>query len=100
MGIACNDVNVNDLSDDAQTQLELALSRGGDQVVVKKNSETLFFGAKTDPIVKESKVEIRVKSEELTNLMINSSNIFVLGHKNIDADGFAATIAIYRWAKN
>lgn len=30
-----------------QTQLELALSRGGDQVVVKKNSETLFFGAKT-----------------------------------------------------
>ena len=99
MGIACNDVNVNDLSDDAQTQLELALSRGGDQVVVKKNSETLFFGAKTDPIVKESKVEIRVKSEELTNLMINSSNIFVLGHKNIDADGFAATIAIYRWAK-
>lgn len=99
MGIACNDVNVNELSDEAQAQLELALSRGGDQVVVKKNSEILFFGAKTDPIVKESKVEIRVKSEELTNLMLNSSNVFVLGHKNIDADGFAATIAIYRWAK-
>ncbi len=99
MGIACNDVNVNDLSEEAQNQLELALSRGGDQVVVKKNSETIFFGAKTDPITKESKVEIRVKSEELTNLMKNSSKIFVLGHKMIDADGFAATIAIYRWAK-
>lgn len=99
MGIACSDVNVNVLSEEAQNQLELALSRGGDQVVVKKGNETLYFGAKTDPIVKESKVEIRVKSEELTNLMANSSNVFVVGHKNIDADGFAATIAIYRWAK-
>lgn len=99
MGIACNDINVNDLSEEAQEQLELALSRGGDQVVVKKNDEILYFGAKTDPIVKESKVEIRVKSEELTNLMSNSSSIFVIGHKNIDADGFAATVAMYRWAK-
>lgn len=99
MGIACNDKNVNELSEEAQEQLELALSRGGDQVVVKKNNEVLYFGAKTDPIVKESKVEIRVKSEELTNLMINSSSIFVIGHKNIDADGFAATVAMYKWAK-
>ena len=99
MGIACNDINVNDLSEEAQNQLELALSRGGDQVVVKKGNDVLFFGAKTDPIVKESKVEIRVKSEELSNLMSNSSNVFVVGHKNIDADGFGATVAIYRWAK-
>ena len=100
MGIACSDINVNDLSEEAQRQLELALSRGGDQAVVKKNSETLYFGAKTDPIMKDSKVEIRVKCEELTNLMKNSSSIFIVGHKNIDADGFAATIAIYRWAKS
>lgn len=99
MGIVCEDIGVNDLSEEAQVQLELALSRGGDQVVVKKGNEILFFGAKTDPIVKESKVEIRVKSEELTNLILNSSNVFVVGHKNIDADGFAATVAMYRWAK-
>ncbi len=99
MGIVCDDISVNDLSEEAQVQLELALSRGGDQVVVKKGNEILFFGAKTDPIVKESKVEIRVKSEELSNLMSNSSNVFVVGHKNIDADGFAATVAMYKWAK-
>ncbi len=99
MGIVCDDISVNDLSEEAQVQLELALSRGGDQVVVKKGNEILFFGAKTDPIVKESKVEIRVKSEELTNLMSNSSSVFVVGHKNIDADGFAATVAMYKWAK-
>ena len=99
MGIVCNDISVNELSEEAQVQLELALSRGGDQVVVKKGNEVLYFGAKTDPIVKESKVEIRVKSEELSNLISNSSNVFVVGHKNIDADGFAGTVAIYKWAK-
>ena len=31
--------------------------------------------------------------------MINSSSIFVIGHKEIDADGFAATVAMYKWAK-
>ena len=99
MGIVCEDINVNDLSDEAQNQLELALNRGGDQVVVRKNNETFFFGAKTDPIQKESKVEIRVKSEEIEMLMKNSSNIFIIGHRNIDADGFAATVAMYKWAK-
>lgn len=100
MGIACSDINVNDLSKEAESQLELALSRGGDQAVVKQNNSVFYFGAKTDPITKESKVEIRTKSEELTNLMVNSSNIFVTAHKNVDADGFAATVAIYRWAKS
>lgn len=99
MGIACNDTNINSLSDEAQAQLELALSRGGDQVVVKKNSQITIIGATTDPIVNDSKVEMRINSEKLTNLMQNSSKVFVNGHKMIDADGFAATIAIYRWAK-
>ncbi len=106
MGIACVNSDIDNhgvlassLSENALEQLDLALNRGGDQVVVKRNNELLYFGAKTDPIVKESKVEIRVMSEELSNLMINSSNIFVVGHNNIDADGFAATVAIYKWAK-
>lgn len=100
MGIACKDVNVNALSEEAEDQLELALNRGGDQVVVKKNNETLYFGAKTDPVVKESKVEMRVMCEELTNLMNNSANVFVVAHANVDADGFGATLAIYKWAKH
>ncbi len=100
MGIACSDVNINELSKEAENQLELALSRGGDQTVVKQNNNTTYFGAKTDPITKESKVEIRAMSDELSNLMLNSSNIFVTAHKNVDADGFAATVAIYRWAKS
>lgn len=99
IGIACRDVNVLELADEAQDQLELALNRGGDQAVVKLNDKINFFGAKTDPIQKESKVEIRNKSQELQDLIRTSSNVFVVGHRNLDADGFGACLAIYRLAK-
>ncbi len=99
IGIACKDVNVLELADEAQDQLELALNRGGDQAVVKVNDKINFFGAKTDPIQKESKVEIRNKSQELQDLIRTSSNVFVVGHRNLDADGFGACLAIYRLAK-
>jgi len=100
IGISCHDIGVIDLSNDAQEQLELALNRGGDQAVVKVNNQLTFFGAKTDPVQKESKVEIRNKSEELQDLISSSDNVFVMGHRNIDADGFAACLAIYRLAKS
>lgn len=99
IGISCHDINVIDLSTDAQEQLELALNRGGDQAVVKIDDQITFFGAKTDPIQKESKVEIRNKSQELQDIIRCSSNVFVMGHRNIDADGFAACLAIYRLAR-
>ena len=99
IGISCQDINVDDLAKDAQSQLELALNRGGDQAVVKVNGKTSFFGAKTDPIQKESKVEIRNKSEELQDLISSSDRVFVIGHRNLDADGFGACLAIYRLAK-
>ena len=92
-------VDVTTLSKDAQDQLELALNRGGDQAVVKVNGKLTFFGAKTDPIQKESKVEIRNKSQELQDIIKNSDKVFVMGHKNLDADGFAACLAIYRLSK-
>ena len=100
IGIACSDVNVFELADDAQRQLDLALNRGGDQAVVKIDDMTSYFGAKTDPVQKESRVGIRNKSEELQALIKASSTVFAIGHRNLDADGFAATLAIYRFAKS
>lgn len=99
IGISCQDISVSELADDAQDQLELALNRGGDQAVVKIDDDITFFGAKTDPIQKESKVEIRNKSQELQDIIRTSEDVFVVGHKKIDADGFAACLAIYRLAK-
>lgn len=100
IGIACADINITQLADEAQHQLELALNRGGDQAVVKIDEKLMYFGAKTDPVQKESRVGIRNKSEELQALIKQSSCVYSIGHRNLDADGFAATLAIYLMAKS
>lgn len=100
IGIACSDVSIKELADEAQQQLDMALNRGGDQAVVKIDDKCLYFGAKTDPVQKESRVGIRNKSEELQALIKQSSTVYAIGHRNLDADGFAATLAIYRLAKS
>ena len=96
MGIACErNISIVELTNLAQDMLELALSRGGDQVMIRLNGVNHAFGAKTDPIRKESKVEIRYKYQELESLILKSSKVFSIGHKRQDADAFASALIIY-----
>lgn len=99
IGIACIDENIVDLSRHANEQLELALKRGGDQAVVKIDEKVTFYGAKTDAVPKESRVEVRVKSEELQDLMLSATKVIVVGHGMLDADGFGGTLGLYKFAK-
>ena len=98
MGIACEDLPVKALSDLAEDQLELALNRGGDQVVVLVNGTTRFYGAKTDPTRKEAKVQLRYKYQELEDLINSAGTVFCVGHNWSDADSFGANIAMYNLA--
>ena len=71
-------------------------------MVTKKNNvkgDVTFFGAKTDAKVKESKVATRLMSEELVSNINKSSNVVIMSHKVVDADGFAASLGIYKIAK-
>ncbi len=99
MGIACIDENISELSKHANEQLELAENRGGDQAVVRVEDEIYYYGAKTEAVPKESKVEIRIKSEELQSVIKKYDRVLVTGHKTADADAFGATFAIYKVAK-
>jgi len=98
IGIASNDIEMDDLSELASKQLELALSRGGDQAVININGETHFFGAKTVSTEKKSRVEVRYKSKELRDLFLKAGNILIMGHKALDADGFGAALGVYKIA--
>ena len=98
VGIASGDISMDDLSGLASKQLELALSRGGDQAVVNINGETQFYGAKTVSSEKRSRVEVRYKSSELKDYIQKSSNVIVMGHKMLDADGFGACLGVYKIA--
>ncbi|MHA8262312.1 DHH family phosphoesterase [Lactobacillaceae bacterium Melli_B3] len=100
VGIAYGDSNLNSLADQAQSDLDLALGRGGDQVVVKaKDQEARFYGGKTNPMEKRTRVRARMTSQALQEIMKESDQIFVQGHKRPDMDAIGACFGIRRIAK-
>ncbi|MCL1858718.1 MAG: DHH family phosphoesterase [Oscillospiraceae bacterium] len=82
----------------ARHALDLALQRGGDQVVVKGLSSTEFFGGKTKTVQKRIKVRSRVIAGELAEYMQNSSNVLIMGHKFADNDSIGSCVGIARFA--
>ncbi|UQS87250.1 DHH family phosphoesterase [Nicoliella spurrieriana] len=100
VGIAYGDNNLNSLADQSQSDLDLALGRGGDQVVVKaKNQEARFYGGKTNPMEKRTRVRARMTSQALQEIMKESDQIFVQGHQRPDMDAIGACFGIRRIAK-
>lgn len=83
----------------AQSGLELALGRGGDQVVVKEGERTYFYGGKTKQVEKNTRVKSRVKAMALRDVMISKERIIIMGHKNADIDSLASSVGIYKAAK-
>jgi cyclic-di-AMP phosphodiesterase len=73
---------------------ELALGRGGDQVVVKSNDDIKFFGGNTKEIEKRTKVKARVVARALEELIYESSNVYIIGHKNPDMDCFGSAVGL------
>ncbi|MGF7437112.1 DHH family phosphoesterase [Lentilactobacillus senioris] len=100
MGISYGDDDLNHLADQAQTNLDLALGRGGDQVVVKSlDGQARFYGGKTNPMEKRTRVRARMISQALNELMKESDQVFVQGHTRPDMDSLGACLGIRRIAE-
>ena len=83
----------------ANLAVEMALSRGGDQAVIKNRFNFEFFGGRNMEVETRSKVKSRVAANALAELMRTSSQIFVMGHKLSDLDaigGAAGMVCIAR----
>ena len=74
---------------------DLALSRGGDQCVVKSFEKVSFYGGKTKEVEKRTKVRARVIAHALLELINESSNVIIMGHHNPDMDCLGAAIGMY-----
>ncbi|MGG7179214.1 DHH family phosphoesterase [Clostridium paraputrificum] len=94
MGIGRGGISPLENNNFATVAKELALGRGGDQVVVKDNEDIKFFGGNTKEIEKRTRVRARVVSHALKELIYESSKVYILGHKNPDMDCFGAAIAL------
>ncbi len=98
IGISRVKGSLADRDRDAHASLDLALQRGGDQVVVKNAHNTEFFGGRTKTVQKRTKVRARVIANQLSLEMAKSSNVLIMGHKNPDYDSIGACVGIARLA--
>jgi len=79
--------------------LELVLGRGGDQVVVRNNNQYKFYGGRAQEVEKRTKVKARTIAQSLENLVKESSNVIIMGHKTSDMDSIGSALGIYRFVK-
>lgn len=96
MGFANIDGTLTEKEVTARTALDMALQRGGDQVVVKTNEGMDFYGGRSKTLQKRTTVKARVIANELIILMSRSSNVLIMGHRNADFDSFGACAGIAR----
>ena len=84
-----------ELYKNAKLSLEMALSRGGDQAVVRNRVDFEFYGGRTKTTEKRTKVKSRVMANALKELMDDATEIYVMGHSfaDMDAVGAAAGVA-------
>ncbi|GAA0437152.1 cyclic-di-AMP phosphodiesterase GdpP [Lentibacillus halophilus] len=100
IGIGAGDNTLPELGEMAQSSLDLALGRGGDQVAIKDNlGKVRFYGGRTNPMEKRTRVRARVISHALKELVRESDNVIIMGHKAPDMDAFGAAIGILNIAR-
>ncbi|MBB5337204.1 DHH family phosphoesterase [Pectinatus brassicae] len=83
----------------AQSNLDLVLGRGGDQVAVNIEGKVKFFGGKTKAVEKHTRVKSRVVSHAVSEIIEKSDVIFIMGHHNEDFDSLGAAIGVAAMAK-
>ena len=100
IGIGAGSSSLVELGELAQSSLDLVLGRGGDQVAIKQASGKLkFYGGKTNPVEKRTRVRARVISHALRDLIQESDQIFVMGHRNPDMDAVGAAVGVRKMAE-
>ena len=94
IGIGVDGINYEESYDFAALSIEMALSRGGDQAVVKDRYNFNFYGGRAKEADRTSKVRSRVAANSMLELIGQSSKVFIMGHRNADLDSVGAAMGI------
>jgi cyclic-di-AMP phosphodiesterase len=98
IGVGFGTETISELGELAQSSLDMALGRGGDQAAVRAEQRLSFYGGKSNAIEKRTRVRARVISHALRDLMLDSDQVLVMGHKIPDMDVIGACIGILKAA--
>ncbi len=100
IGIGVAGSSLSEAMQNAKTAIDLALGRGGDQVLIKDGEKYLFYGGKSGEIQRNARIRARVKADALMELMTDATDILVMGHRQADLDSLGSCIGIYAMAKS
>lgn len=99
IGVGLNAANYLQNYEYCRIAIEMALGRGGDQVVIKNGDSITYYGGKAQQMEKTTRVKARVKAQALKEFMSTKERVVVMGHKITDVDALGAAIGIYRAGK-
>jgi len=94
IGLGVDAANFEEGYNFAALSIEMALSRGGDQAVIKDRFNFTFYGGHSSEVGYSSQVRSRVTANSLMELIGQSSHVFIMGHKNADMDSVGAAMGI------
>ena len=100
MGIGIDGDTVNENFKLANSALDLALGRGGDQAVIKTKDKFAFYGGKSKAVEKTTKVKSRLIGHALREVILGSDQVYIMGHKYPDMDAMGAAVGIYDICKS
>lgn len=95
IGVGLKGDSYNDSYDYARAAIDLALGRGGDQVVVKEEEEISYYGGKAKQVERNTRVKARVKAHALREIMEKCENVLIMGHSITDVDALGAAVGIF-----
>lgn len=100
IGIGYGDHEPYQLMEESRQAIDIALSRGGDQVVLK-NRETLdYYGGKTQATERYTKVKARVMANTIRSFIEEASNVLILPHQNPDMDAYGSALGMLTLVEN
>ncbi len=100
IGIGADGVSYTQNYEYARMSIDLALGRGGDQVVVREGEEVSYYGGKTQQVERNTRVKARVKAHALREIIESREHVVIMGHSISDVDSLGAAIGVYCAARS
>lgn len=100
IGMSYSENSLSDRYMAGSSALDIALGRGGDQVVIKRDKKFDFYGGSNLGFEKTSRVRARTIAQALKELMEKADTVYIMGHKNTDIDCIGASVGVYKIAKS
>lgn len=98
IGMSSSETSLSDRYSASTSALDIALGRGGDQVVIKKDKKFDFYGGLNIALEKTSRVRARTIAGALCDVIDKCDKVYIMGHKNTDVDCVGAAIGMYKIA--